>query len=320
MRRSIGIDVGKKELYYCYRSQNVDGIFNNDLGGRNKLISWIKRQDAEIVVFENTGIYHRELMDELVESNILFLVANSKNVRDFAKGLGKLAKTDKIDARIISWYGEVSDLPPTNLNSKTQRDLRDLCTRRAQLMEIQVKEKCRKSELPSSMPKAINASIGRILKAVSKELGIVDKEILKLISLDETIQKKAEIIRTSKGIGGVTAAITVAVLPELGTLTGEQISSLTGVAPFDNSSGQHQGKKKIFGGRTIVRTSLYMATLSATRFNPPIKAMYQRLLAKGKPKKVAQIACMRKLVVTLNAMVRDGATWNPEGKPWPAQT
>lgn len=320
MRKSIGIDIGKKELFYCYRNKNVEGSCNNDREGRKKLIRWIKKEDAEIVVFENTGIYHRDLMDELVESNILFLVANSKNVRDFAKGLGKLAKTDKIDAKIISWYGEVSELAPTNLNSKTQRALRDLCTRRAQLIKIQVKEKCRRSEVPKSTPKEIKLSIGRILKAVSKELKVVEKEILELIASDEAIKKKAEIIRTNKGIGKVTAAVAVAVLPELGTLTGEQISSLTGVAPFDNSSGQHQGKKKIFGGRSIVRTSLYMATLSATRFNPPIKAMYQRLLAKGKPKKVAQIACMRKLIVTLNAMVRDGTTWNPEGKPWPAQT
>lgn len=316
MRKSIGIDVGKKELVYCYRNRNLEGSCSNDKEGRRKLIGWIKKQDAEIVVFENTGIYHRDLMDELVESDILFLVANSKNVRDFAKGLGKLAKTDKIDAQIISWYGEVSELPPTNLNSQTQRALRDLCTRRAQLMEIRVKDKCRQSELLKSMPKEIKLSICRMLKTVKKELDILDKVILKLIASDDCLQKKAESIQSIKGVGEVTAAIIIATLPELGNLNKKEIASLCGVAPFDNSSGQHQGKKRIFGGRSIVRSSLYMAALSATRFNPPIKTMYVRLLANGKLKKVAQIACMRKLIITLNAMLRDGTQWNPTGKPW----
>jgi transposase len=319
MRKSIGIDVGKKELVYSYRNRNIEGSCSNNKEGRSKLISWIKKQDAEIVVFENTGIYHRDLMDELVESDILFLVANSKKVRDFAKGLGKLAKTDKIDARIISWYGEVSEQGATNLNTQTQRALRDMCTRRAQLMEIRVKDKCRQSEILKSMPKAIKLSISRMLKAVKKELEILDNEILRLINSDEVLQKKADSIESVKGVGSVTAAIIIATLPELGRLNHKEIASLCGVAPFDNSSGQHQGKKKIFGGRAIVRSSLYMATLSATRFNPPIRKMYLRLLERGKLKKVAQIACMRKLIITLNAMLRDSSSWNPEGVPWPMQ-
>lgn len=318
MRKSIGIDVGKKELFYCYRNKDLEGMTTNDKEGRKVLIRWIKGQDAEIVVFENTGIYHRDLMDDLVELEIPFLVADSRKVKDFAKGLGKLAKTDKLDAKVISWYGEVSEEKPTNINSKIQRALRDLCTRRAQLMECRIKDKCRQTELIKSAPKEIVLSISRMLKILKKELATIDKAILDLISTDDSLQKKKESIESIKGVGELTAAIIVATLPELGNLNKREIASLCGVAPFDNSSGQFKGKKRIYGGRTIVRTSLYMATLSATRFNPPMKSMYDRLLNNGKLKKVAQTACMRKLIITLNAMIRDGAHWNPTGKPWPA--
>jgi len=316
MRKSFGIDVSKKELVYFSSVGKIKGEVENSVVGRNKLISLIKKLSIDLVVFENTGIYHRDLAEDLELNCIPFLIADPRRMRDFAKGLGKLAKTDKIDAAVICWYGEKTDENPTTLSSKKMRELKDLNSRRAQLVELRIAEKNRLSELRKSTPIAIRSSIRQSIKSIMKQVSQIENAMLAMVDADEELKNSYRYLVSVKGVGKITAIILVATLPELGTLSKRQISSLCGVAPFDNSSGGFAGKRRIYGGRRIVRSALYMAILSATRYNPPIREVYKRLLANGKLKRVAQVACMRKLIITLNAIVRDKAIWNPKGTPW----
>jgi len=318
MRKSFGIDVGKNELVYFSREGKTLGVVKNSAAGREKLINIIKKLSIDLVVFENTGIYHLDLAEDLGSQGISFLIANPKRMRDFAKGLGKLAKTDKIDAEVICWYGEKTDESPTLPPSKKMRELKDLNSRRAQLIEFRIAEKNRLSELRKSTPIAIRSSIKQSIKTTMKQVSQIENAMLAIVDADEELKNNYKYLLSVKGVGKITAIVLVATLPELGTLSKRQISSLCGVAPFNNSSGGFAGKRKIYGGRRIVRSALYMAILSATRYNPPIREMYKRLLANGKLKRVAQVACMRKLIITLNAIVRDKAMWNPKGTPWMA--
>lgn len=316
MRKSFGIDVSKNELVYFSKENKTKGKVENSVAGISKLINIIKNLTIDLVVFENTGSYHLDLAEELESQEISFLIANPKRMRDFAKGLGKLAKTDKIDAEIICWYGEKTEESPTLPSSKKMRELKDLNSRRAQLIEFRIAEKNRLSELRKSTSVAIRSSIRLSIKSTMKQVSQLEKVMLTIVDADEELKSSYRYLMSVKGIGKITAIVLVATLPELGTLSKRQISSLCGVAPFNNSSGGFVGKRRIYGGRRIVRSALYMSILSATRYNPPIREMYKRLLANGKLKRVAQVACMRKLIITLNAIVRDKAIWNPKGTPW----
>ena len=309
MRTSVGIDVGKEELEVFIGSTEESRTYKNSRKARKSLIKLLGKLAPEIIVFENTGSYHRELMEELEEKGLPMLIANPKRVRDFARGLGKLAKNDKVDAQILCWYGEKSDEPPTTLPSHAERELRDLSARRDQLNRMIIQEKNRLSELPSSVPEVIRASIESVLDSFEQELEALDCAIAEVIQSDPELSQKSELLQSIKGVGEVVSAALISHMPELGTLSKREVASLAGVAPFDHDSGKFSGQRKIFGGRNPVRAALYMAILSATRFCPPIRDLYLRLIEKGKKKKVAQVACMRKLIVILNAMLRDNATW-----------
>jgi transposase len=313
--KSFGIDVDKKELKYF--SREVKGKVNNLRDGRLKLIGIIKKLSIDLVVFENTGVYHRELARDLESHGIRFLIANPGRVRKVAMGLGKLAKTDEIDAEVLCWYGKKTDESPSVLPSKEMQELKDLNSRRSQIIESRISEKNRLSELPKSTHSAVRSSLNESLRSLKKQIKQIDSAMKELVMADEELKRKYERLMSITGVGDITAVVLIATLPELGTLSKRQISSLCGVAPFNNSSGGRVGKMSIYGGRRLVRSALYMAILSATRYNPPISDVYKRLLANGKLKRVAQVACMRKLIITLNAMLRDQSVWNPEGKPWP---
>lgn len=307
MRKAVGIDVGKEELEVYYRATGEDFCFRNSLKPRKKLIKTIKKLSPDIIVFENTGSYHLELMEELEESGLSMLIVHPNRVRNFAKGLGKIAKNDPIDARVLSWYGEKSEEEPTVLPTKSERALRNICARREQLNEMLVQEKNRLSELPKYMPDSVKQGIKRSIKHLEQELVVLGQELEQAINDDNALLSKAELLQSSKGVGKIVAAYIIAFLPEIGSLSKGEVAALTGVAPYDRDSGKYRGQRKIFGGRTTVRSALYMAALSAVRWDPILKQFYEKLLEKGKLKKVALVACMRKLIIKLNAMVRDNA-------------
>lgn len=305
-RESIGIDVSKALLdVYSTKSEKSEQ-FTNDSIGIKKLLRWVKSEGVEIVCLEATGAYSRKLVRALESAAISFLVVNPKRLRDFARGLGKLAKTDKLDARVIAFYGEKSDDEGTSLRSKEEEELKELCTRRQQVSEMLVQEQNRLSVAEKNTAPSIRETI-KFLSSQLKKLGALIEEKLKQT---ESFSHRASLLCSVKGIGPVTCAILVSCLPELGKLGKREVASLCGLAPFNHDSGTFRGVQRIFGGRTIVRSALYMATLTAVRYNPALRTVYQRLLAVGKKKKVALIACARKLVIILNAIVRDAVPWN----------
>lgn len=301
----IGVDVSKAMLDVFILPSRKYMQFENDATGIQKLSRKIKMFSSSLVVLESTGGYETELAYALSESNIETCVINPRQIRDFARAMGQLAKTDKIDAETIALFASKIE-PKANVSiNQTQRDLNRNNSRRQQLIDMITMEKNR---LDKAAPEQ-RESIKRVLEVLEKELELVNEAQLSLVSSDEASSKKMEILTSIKGVGTVTAMSLLAELPELGTINSKAISSLAGVAPFNRDSGTLKGKRTIYGGRASVRRALYMATLVATKFNPTIKAFYQRLCAMGKAKKTALIACMRKLLVCMNAMVKNNQTW-----------
>lgn len=304
-RKSIGIDVSKKTLDVYFSSASEWDKYDNAKAGIKLLLKRISKEQPEIVVLEATGAYSRELIAALQGADIAFIVVNPRRLRDFARGLGILAKSDKLDARVIAKYGEKSDDQPKAPATTEEQTLKDLCTRRLQLIDMRTQEKNRLSQMPVKLRK----SIKNIIKILQKEINKIDATIGEHVANTPQLSDKAAKLHSAKGISTVTSSVLMAFLPELGKLNKKQIAALAGLAPFAHESGNFKGQRSIYGGRTIVRSALYMATLSAIRFDKSIKENYQRLVAAGKNKKVALIACARKLLISLNAMLRDGSEW-----------
>ena len=305
MKKAVGIDVSKSDLdVYCNWNDAQIKVKNTKAGIR-KLCKQLLVESPELAVLEPTGVYHREVFRRLHEAGIPVCVANPKRARDFAKALGVLAKTDKIDAALLAKFGSGGTLRVSEPVSPDQEKLQDLVVRRKQLLKNVVAEKNRRS----SASRSLRASHSRMITCLIKEIRCIETLISNLIKDCPEFEAKRKILTSAKGVGPVLAMVILGSLSEIGTLGHKQISALVGVAPFANDSGRHRGKRSIYGGRTIVRNTLYMATLSATKHNPQIRQFYQRLIDNGKPVKVAQTACMRKLLLTLNAMIRDGRDW-----------
>ena len=315
MRASLGIDLSKEHMDCAFSEGGEVFRLKYNTKGLQQLLSCLRRRPVEIVVFEATGSLYRRLMEELERENIPLVIANPKRVRDFARGLGRLAKSDPIDAQSLALYGEKSDVPATQLPTREERELKDLCARRAQIIDVLVQEKNRLSSVPSSAPTAISKSVKKVIRTLEAEISELEKLIQNHIETCENLRNKAAILVSAKGVGPIVAAILIAYLPELGRINKREIASLCGLAPFDCDSGKCCGRRKIYAGRTVVRSALYMATLSAVRWDPNIKQMYTRLVSNGKKKKVAQVACSRKLIIVLNAMLRDSSVW--KGVPNP---
>lgn len=300
-RESIGVDVSKSLLdVYSTKSESWEQ-FSNDVVGIQKLLKWVAKEEVDVVCLEATGAYSRKVLRSLSANKIDFIIVNPKRLRDFARGLGKLAKTDKLDARVIAFYGEKSDDAPSSLPSVEEDELKQLCTRRQQVAEMIVQEKNRLKVAE----KHVVSSIRETVKFLNLQLQKLSKQIEEKLEETKSLSHRSSLLRSVKGIGPVTCAILVSCLPELGKLGKRQVASLCGLAPFNHDSGTFHGQQRIFGGRTVVRSALYMATLTAARYNPVFRQTYQRLLAAGKKKKVALVACARKLVITLNAIVRN---------------
>lgn len=301
----VGIDVSKAKVDVAIAGQDRVREWANDEPGRQGLSRWLGEQEAELVVLEASGGIEAALVSELVEQGVPVAVVNPTWVRAFARAEGQIAKTDRIDAQVIARFGATMKPKAKAIRDQAQLELGQQVTRRRQLVEMMTAEKNRAETASGTM----KAQIERHLDWLRTEIEQLETQISQAIQQDPLWQVTAERLQSTPGVGPVTAATLVADLPELGQFNRQKITALVGLAPFNRDSGKQRGQRRIFGGRASVRKVLYMATLSAIKCNPVIQAFYQRLLDKGKAKKVAITACMRKLLVILNTMVKTGQDW-----------
>lgn len=308
-RPNAGIDVSKQHLDVCCGTE--ERRLANDAQGWDAAAAMLLRANVDLVALEATGGYERGMVCALQGADIVVARVNPRQARDFAKSLGKLAKTDKVDARALRDFADVLSRHQDRQKYITEpvephrEELAALVTRRKQLVEMRVAEGNR---LGQARAHTTVKSIKNVIKTLDRQLADIDHDIDDL--LEEHFKSQRSLLNSVKGVGPVTIVTLLALVPELGRLARREIAKLVGVAPLACDSGQHQGKRRIWGGRADVRSVLYMATLTAIRYNPPIRLFYERLLAAGKPKKVAIVASMRKLLTILNAMLRDQAMWD----------
>ena len=302
----VGVDVSKKQLDVAIRPLGkVFGVIN-DRRGISQLVKRLKELQPVCIVIDATGGLEKELAYALAAESLPVAVVNPRQVSNFAKSLGRRAKTDAIDAAVLAHFAEVMKPEARALPDAAARELTALVNRHRQLVEMITAESNRRDLASKSVRKLINS----MLRSLKGQLLLVDREIRKAISASELWRHKAELLRSVPGVGEVTTATLLAGLPELGELDRRQIAALVGVAPFNRESGTWRGKRMIAGGRAWIRSVLYMSTIVAVRRNPILKEFYQRLRAKGKPAKQALTACMRKLLVVLNAMLRHQTRWS----------
>lgn len=305
--RHVGIDVSKERLDVCSLPDGGTFSVANDRAGIDELIArLLEGVRPELVVLEATGKYERPAAVAVAAAGIAVAVVNPRQARDFAKAAGRLAKTDTIDAQVLARFAGAVGPRPSVLPDEEARVLQDILLRRRQLLEMIVAEKNR-LQMASE---AVSRRIATHLRWLEKELGRVDRELDEAVGESETWRANEELLRSVPGVGPVLARTLLAELPELGTLPRRRLCALVGVAPFNRDSGTFRGKRQVWGGRAPVRAALYMGALVATRHNPLIREFYERLLAAGKPKKVALVACMRKLLSILNAVMRDRVPWH----------
>ena len=301
----VGIDVSKGDVAVSVHGQDKGWQFHNDAEGFVQLIAALRPLSPTLIVVEATGGYELVMVAELCAAGLPVAVVNPTRVRRFAESLGQLAKTDRIDARIIAHFASVARPPVRTLHSEDEEYLGGLVERRRQIIVMLTAEKNR---LYTS-PLRLRADVKEHVEWLEGKLKELDDELSDLIRRSPIWREKEALLRSVPGIGPVTAVTLLADLPELGTLNRQKIAALAGVAPFNKDSGVKRGKRRIFGGRASVRRTLYMAALAATKFNPIIRAFYESLIRRGKEKKVALTACMRRLLVILNAMLRKNEAW-----------
>lgn len=301
----VGIDIAKSKFDVLILPENKGATFANDDQGVKEFLATLPAHEC-VVVLEATGGYERPVVAALLEAGRKTAIANPRRVRDFARGIGVLAKNDRVDARVLAVYAQQGCLRFAEKTSKNQQELAALITRRRQLLGLDGAESNR---LKQATTKTTIKSILQVRELLAKELKKLDKEIARLIKTDDDWRSKAELLKSVPGVGAGTSATLVAELPELGKLNRQQIASLVGLAPYSRDSGQSRGQRSIWGGRGTVRSALYMAAFNAKRCNPVIRAFAERLEKAGKRSKVILTACMRKLLVILNTMVRDNTSW-----------
>lgn len=306
-KQVVGIDVGKEKLDVGLTGDKRVRDWANDEVGREELSEWVVAQEVELVVVEASGGYEAAIVSELVARGQAVALVNPTRVRSFARAEGILAKTDKIDAGVIARFGATMKPEPQARRDRSREELNQWVTRRRQVVLMVTAEKNR---LQTATPE-MQAHIAKHIAWLQTEIKALEEQINQAIAANPAWSETARRAETVPGIGAGTSATLVAALPELGQLNRQKIAALVGLAPFNRDSGKRRGQRRIFGGRASVRSVLYMATLSAIRHNPVIKSFYDRLLAKGKLKKVALTACMRKLLVILNAMIKNGQDWSP---------
>jgi transposase len=297
----VGIDVAQATLDVHVWPGAKRFSYANDANGIQSLIKLLQEQPPELIVLEATGGYEIVVSAHLAAAQLPVAVVNPRQVRAFASGIGKLAKTDRIDAQVLARFAETVRPPVRPIATDEEKRLRDLVVRRQQLVDMRAQEKNR---LRGTAHTRVKRSVQAVITLLDLQIKEIEDDLDDTIKNTPVWREKEELYQSAKGVGPVTSQMLVALLPELGQLTAKQIASLVGLAPFNRDSGKMRGKRMITGGRALVRKVLYMAIVSATKFNPPIKAFYQRLIQAGKPAKVAMVACMRKLLVILNSMAR----------------
>lgn len=314
----VGIDVSKRTLDVYVRPLGLSVQVANSESGLVELLQTLVayRATTHLIVLEATGGYQVLAARTLMADGWPTVVVNPRQVRDFARATGRMAKTDKIDAEVLAHFADAIRPEVRAMASEASQTLQDLVTRRQQLVEMMSAEKNRKRSARVTMGQSIEQHIDWLKQQV-KDL---DTQIEQLIAQSDQWQRTREILTSVPGIGAVTTGILLASLPELGQISAKRLASLCGLAPFNRDSGQMRGKRMISGGRAAVRTGLYMAALVATRHNPVIRDYYQHLLQRGKLKKVALVASMHKLVTILNAMVEHDTLWQAPACSLPATT
>lgn len=308
LRPNAGIDVSKQHLDVCIGDQAVR--LANDAQGWDGVAALLGQASADLVVMEATGGYERGLMCALQAAGFSVARVNPRQSRDFAKSMGVLAKTDQVDARLLRDFADVLARHPkrasyiTPMVDAERAELAELMTRRRQLVDMRVAEGNRLEHAGKLAARSINS----VLKTLDKQLQGVDRDIDQ--HMERHFKSQRELLDTVKGVGPVTILTLTAALPELGHLDRRQIAKLVGIAPLADDSGNRRGKRRVWGGRADVRAVVYMAALVAIRHNPAIRVFHSRLIAAGKAKKVAIVACMRKLLTIVNAMLRDRTVWD----------
>jgi transposase len=300
----VGVDVAKDSAQVCCLPEGRNFTTRDPA----HLVRELASLGTCFVVLEATGGYERPWATALLQADIRVAVANPKRVRDFAKAIGHLAKTDHIDAFVIARYGQVANPRPLEKPHPKQAELQDLVNRRRQLLNMHTMEENRRATVRSSTAKR---SIDAVLRTFQKELDRLEHAITSLVESDDDWNDKLHLLQGVPGVGPVTGVTLIAEVPELGELNRQEIAALVGVAPFNRDSGEQRGKRFIAGGRAQVRSVLYFAALSASRYNPALRAFAERLKKAGKPAKVWITACARKLLTLLNSMIRNNTPWDP---------
>ena len=303
----LGIDISKNSFDITVHETSQHKTCPMTLKDIKSIITWINQLKPTLIVLEATGGYERTLVTQLVLAKLPVAVINPRMIRDFAKSLGQLAKTDKIDAAIIARYAATIKPQLSNFIDGKNQKLKDLVSRRKQLVYLRSIEKNHKEH---AFDQFVTDSINLTISNLTHQINEIEKVIMDHIKPDSHLTKKLDQLKSIPGIGDTTAVILITNLPELGLLNRRQIASLVGVAPMNRDSGSFRGKRMTGGGRRDIRRDLFMAMLSVTRFNPKLKSFYQKLVAAGKPKKVALIAAMRKLLTIINSMFKHSQSWD----------
>lgn len=305
----VGVDVSKRQLEVCVLPGGECRTLENDEAGVVQLVEFLKPLPSVAVTIEATGGYERLALYALQDAGLAVALVNPRQVRDYAKSMGQYAKTDRIDAAILAKFAATDAFRITEKTPEKQRELEAYLGRRRQLIEMRVAEKNR---LDHYTDKVLQKMVKKLIAHIDRQVAQVEKQIAKLLEKDVVWKAKREILTSVPGVGDTTAITLLAELPELGTLNRQQVAALAGVAPYPKDSGRFRGKRTIYGGRRSLRTAVYMAALTARRCNPLIRAFAARLHKSGKPFKVIQVACIRKLLTILNTMVKNNAQWDPK--------
>ncbi len=308
MNDFVGIDVAKARLDVHRTGSDQSHTFTHDAQGVEELLQMLRSAPPRLIVLEATGGLERALVAALIAAGLSVAVVNPRQVRDFAKASGRWAKTDRLDAQVLARFAQAIQPVQRALPDVAAQEFADQLTRRRQLVEMLVMEKTRLKQAPN---KLVRRDIKKHIEYLENCVRASEQGLRHAVESSPVWQAQRDLLSEIKGIGEVTVMTLIAALPELGQLDRKQIAALVGVAPFNRDSGTLRGKRTVWGGRAVVRHVLYMATLTAVRCNPVIKAFYSRLRGNGKVAKVALVACMRKLLTIINAMVRDGRKWNP---------
>tara|TARA_R110002111_G_scaffold108086_1_gene166738 strand:+ start:35692 stop:36645 length:954 start_codon:yes stop_codon:yes gene_type:complete len=303
----VGIDIAKFKFDVAFSHLSKGVTYDYTPAAIKEFIQTLQEIQPQLICLESTGKLHQKLLACLHKHHLPVSVVNPRQIRDFARAKNQLAKTDQIDARTIMQFAQIMQPRITPPLTQAQQKMREFSSRRQQVSKMIIQETNR---LGTTEDTEIDKLIQQSIRAYKKQLKVIEKKLKQLIAADEQAQERAAILQSVPGVGAITAALLIAELPELGSLNRKQFARLVGVAPTNRDSGTMRGRRTIGGGRVGIRNGLYMPTIVAQKHNPKICAFYKRLVESGKPKMVALLAAMRKLLIILNVMIKEGKKWN----------